>query len=155
MVTNQKTTLASAHFGEIEWDAVSELLLPFGLPGFEDERRMVAVEVPAQRPLVFLQSAEKPEVCFVALPVRAIRPDFELSLSDDDRFVLRMDDSTRTEIGADVLCLALLFPGPAGIETNLGAPIVINLRNLRCIQADGGATAGRYRLGDGRWESTC
>jgi flagellar assembly factor FliW len=153
---DQKTVLASKHFGEIEWDSVSELLLPFGLPGFEDERRMVAVEVPAQRPLVFLQSAERPEVCFVSLPVQTIRPNYQLTLSDDDRSGLRLDENASTEIGADLLCLALLFRAVGGIETNLGAPLVINLRNLRCIQAqDSCLAAERYRLGDGKWEPIC
>jgi flagellar assembly factor FliW len=156
MVAEQKTTLASKHFGEIEWDAVSELLLPSGLPGFEEERRMVAVEVPAQRPLVFLQSVEDPEVCFVSLPVRAIRPDYELTLGDDDCFALRIEEGARPEIGSDVLCLALLFPSANGIESNLDAPLVINLHNLRCIQAQPAGTGhGRFRLGDGRWEAVC
>jgi flagellar assembly factor FliW len=117
---------------------------------------MVAVEVPAQRPLVFLQSAERPEVCFVSLPVRTVRPDFELTLSEDDRFALRLDEGAHAEIGIDLLCLALLIPAAGGIETNLGAPVVVNLANLRCIQAQGSmAVGGRYRLGDGSWEPIC
>jgi flagellar assembly factor FliW len=156
MVKDQKTILASKHFGEIEWDTASELLLPFGLPGFEDERRMVAVEVPAQRPLVFLQSAENPEVCFVCLPVRAIRPDYELVLSEDDRLALRIDEQANPQIGIDVLCLSLLFPAAGRIESNLSAPVVINLNNLRCIQAhSAGVAPNRYRLGEGSWEPVC
>jgi flagellar assembly factor FliW len=156
MVMDRRLSLVSKHFGEVEWDPASELLLPSGLPGFEDERRMVAVEIPAQRPLVFLQSAEKAEICFVALPVRVIRPDYELTLGDEDRIALRIEEEARPELGADVLCLALLFPANGGIETNLAAPILINLHNLRCVQSMGAeCPPHRYRLGDGCWVPVC
>src|SRR5271165_6217224 len=107
--------LVSRHFGPVEWDPASELLLPFGLPGFEDERRMVAVEIPAQRPLVFLQSAERAEICFVTLPILTVQPNYQLALSEEDRTALRIPDNTRPEIGADVLCLALLIPSNGGV----------------------------------------
>jgi flagellar assembly factor FliW len=149
-------SLVSKHFGEVDWDPSSELLLPSGLPGFEEERRMVAVEIPAQRPLVFLQSAEKSEICFVALPVRVIRPDYELALDDEDRTALQIGDEIQPELGTDVLCLALLVPSNGGIETNLSAPVVINLHNLRCVQSQGcGCAPSRYRLGDGCWVPLC
>ena len=148
--------LISEHLGEVEWDPASELLLPGGLPGFEDERRMVAVEVPAQRPLVFLQSVEKPEICFVSLPVRTIQPDYEIVLSEDDKAALRIADDARPEIGADLLCLALLFPSEGRLEANLGAPVVVNLHNLRCVQSQTESAPCHYRLGaEGRWEPAC
>lgn len=156
MLAERRLSLVSKHFGEVEWDSGSELLLPSGLPGFEDERRMVAVEIPAQRPLVFLQSVEKDDICFVALPIRAVRPDYELALGEDDRSALLIDEDANPEIGPDVLCLALLFPSHGAIETNLDAPIVINLHNLRCVQLQGSASGScRYRLGDGRWVPAC
>jgi flagellar assembly factor FliW len=150
-------TIVSKHLGRIDWDRRSELALPAGIPGFEDELRMVAVEVPAQRPLVFLQSLEKPEICFVSLPVRTIRPDYQLALNEEDRIALEIGDGACPEIGADVLCLALLFPSDGSLEANLGAPIVINLHNLRCVQSQGAECEPcHYRLsGEGRWERVC
>lgn len=150
-------TIVSNHLGEISWDPANEILLPAGLPGFDEERRMLAVEVPAQRPLVYLQSVERPEVCFVALPARTILPNFEPPLSDEDRATLRIPEDVRPEIGADILCLALLFPGADGLEANLGAPIVVNLHNLRCLQAQDRDEAPRhYRLTrQGNWEPVC
>ncbi len=44
------------------------------MPGFEEQRRMIPVEIPSQRPLVYLQSLESDEICFVALPVYVIDP---------------------------------------------------------------------------------
>ena len=118
---------------------------------------MLAVEVPAQRPLVYLQSVEKPEVCFVSLPVRIIRPDFQVALSEEDRATLHIADDSTVRIGEDILCLALLFPSNGALEANLGAPLVVNLHNLRCVQSQGVENEpGYYRLGrDGRWEPAC
>lgn len=152
----RRLSLVSKHFGEVDWDPASEILMPSGLPGFEDERRMVAVEIPAQRPLVFLQSAEKPEICFVTLPIRTIKADYELTVGEEDRTALRFEGETQPEIGTDVLCLALLFPSHGSIETNLAAPVVVNLHNLRCVQLqESGTPACRYRLDEDRWVAAC
>jgi flagellar assembly factor FliW len=150
-------TIHSAHLGDIEWTPGCELFLPGGLPGFEQEYRMIPVEVPVQRPLVFLQSLDNPETCFVSLPVRTIHPDYQICLGEEDRVALLFDLDRDLSIGADVLCLALLVPFENTVQANLDAPIVINLHNRRCIQAlPSGAPKGYFRLADGgRWESVC
>jgi flagellar assembly factor FliW len=155
MTLNQ--TVQSTHLGDIDWSPGCEIFLPAGLPGFEDERRMIPVEVPQQRPLVFLQSLETPSTCFVSLPVRTIFPAYQLSLSEDDRAALRCDGDRELSIGADVLCLVLLVPFEDTVQANLDAPVVINLHNRRCIQSlPTEPKAGRFRLVDGgRWEPIC
>lgn len=147
----------STHLGDIEWSQGCELFLPAGLPGFEDERRMIPVEVPVQRPLVFLQSIESPGTCFVSLPVRTIDPGYQLRLSDDDRAALLFEGERELSIGADVLCLALLVPFENTVQANLDAPVIINLHNRRCIQSlPSESFAGHFRLADGgRWETVC
>jgi len=151
------SVMKTPHLGEISWDAGSELFLPSGLPGFENERHMIPVEIPAHRPLVFLQSTERSGVCFVSLPVMTICPDFKLHLTDDERVSLLFQDMGDPEIGVDVLCLALLFPSGGTVEANLDAPVVINLHNSRCLQAlSMEAARGYYRLtGAGTWENLC
>jgi flagellar assembly factor FliW len=151
------SVMNTPHLGEISWDAESELFLPSGLPGFENERRMIPVEIPAHRPLVFLQSTERVGICFVSLPVMTICPDFKLHLTDDERVSLLFEETGDPEIGADVLCLALLFPSGGTVEANLDAPVVVNLHNSRCVQAlPGDASRGYYKLSDaGAWEKVC
>lgn len=150
----------SAHLGEIAWEAANELSFPAGLPGFERARRMVPVEIPSQRPLVYLQSAESPDICFAALPVLAVNPGFRLQISDDDQALLGLEGETAT-LGVDVMCLALLIPGRPAVQTNLRAPIVINLHNGHAVQAVASnavpdASAGLWRLRrDGAWEAVC
>ena len=115
----------SPWIGEIEWDEQCEIHFPHGLPGFENERRFLPVEIPAQRPLVYLQSVENHAVCFLCLPVLTIDPAFALELSEDDHAMLRLEDGLEPELGRDVLCLGLLAPLGRTVETDLRTPIVI------------------------------
>ena len=62
----------SRNFGEIEYVAGEQFVFPNGLPGFPSERVFVPVEVPEQLPLLYLQSAQTPDLCFVNLPVSCI-----------------------------------------------------------------------------------
>ena len=154
--------MVSPWLGEICWQEGCELQFPAGLPGFEQQRRMVPIEIPSQRPLIYLQSAEHVGVCFVALPVLTVSPGFQLRLSEDDRSLLEFDPLSFAKgdspaLGTDVLCLALLVPSGRTVQTNLDAPIVINLHNSRGIQAVSAApAAGSYRLSEaGGWEALC
>jgi flagellar assembly factor FliW len=144
----------SPWLGEIRWSAAEELCFPAGLPGFERCQRMVPVEIPSQRPLIYLQSVEDARVCFVAMPVLAVWPEFALQISDDDRAAVGLAEDAA--IGTDVMCLALLLPWGRSVQSNLDAPIVINLQNGRGVQAVAPAgTAGLFRLGENGWEAAC
>jgi flagellar assembly factor FliW len=156
-----KSCVVSPWLGEILWEAACELHFPVGLPGFEQATRIVPVEIPLQRPLIYLQSATDARVCFLTLPVLTVLPSFCLDLSEDDRALLELDrfrSSDESPIpGMDVLCLALLVPSGPTVQTNLDAPIVINLHNGRGVQAIAPApAAGCYRLSkEGEWRPVC
>ncbi len=153
-MTTQRT-IRSTRLGEITFDSDSEIHLPSGLPGFESERRMIPVEIPAQRPLVYLHSATSPDLCFVTLPAPVVSSQFRLCLSEEDSAALQLD-AREPAIGEDVLCLAILLPSGGTVQTNLGAPVVVNLHNFRCVQAIGAGIPAHYRLADGgRWEEIC
>jgi flagellar assembly factor FliW len=154
--------IQSRWLGEIESDARSELIFPAGIPGFENDRRILPVEIPSQRPLVYLQSLIHPEVCFAALPVFVIDPGFRLHLSDEERLLLQLPEGCDPEIGVEVLCLALLMSSGDEVRVNLNAPVVINLHNSRGVQSiTTDQSAGYFRPGyfrldpAGRWEARC
>jgi flagellar assembly factor FliW len=103
--------MVSPYFGEIHWEPGCELTFPAGLPGFERHRRSIPIEIPAQRPLLYLQSADAAEICLLALPALAVRADFRLNLSEDDRLLLGIEPDNEVPVaGIDVICLALLVP---------------------------------------------
>lgn len=149
--------IRSPWLGEIESDPGAELFFPSGIPGFENEHRILPVEIPSQRPLVYLQSVENAAICFAALPVFVIDSRFHLRLSEEERSALDLPEDCDPVIGADVLCLALLISCGEGVRVNLNAPVVINLHNSRgiqCISTDN--AAGYFRLEEnGRWENRC
>jgi flagellar assembly factor FliW len=147
----------SRWLGEIESDPRSELTFPAGIPGFENERSILPVEIPSQRPLVYLQSLIHPDICFAALPVFVIDPGFRLRLSDEERSLLQLPEDCDPVVGADVLCLALLMSWGDEVRVNLNAPVVINLHNSRGVQSiTTDRAAGYFRLEPtGRWESRC
>ncbi len=162
----KRYTLRSACLGDLEWEAASELFFPQGIPGFESEKRIVPIEIPAQRPLVYLHSACTPDVCFLALPAGGITPGFRLRLLPDDYQALDLEPGPEPVPGEDILCLALLgpsMPGPGmpeadgtGIQTNLAAPVVISLHNQRGHQLIPATGPEYWRLGEnGCWEVLC
>jgi len=127
--------LTSIHFGKISYQESAAFHFPHGLPGFERARTFLPVSLPDRDPLIFLQNVEDPALCFLALPILAADPAYRLEVSPDDLALLGMPPRPQPRIGADVLCLAVVSLREAGPTANLLAPIVINLRNRRAVQA--------------------
>jgi flagellar assembly factor FliW len=84
---------------------------------------------------VFLQSLEDPALCFITLPVLAVDPQYRLEVSGDDLGQLGLSPGKQPRIGTDVLCLTVVSIRESGPTANLLAPIVVNLRNLKAVQA--------------------
>jgi flagellar assembly factor FliW len=146
----------SQFLGDLSSEPGSELFFPNGIPGFEAERYLLPIEIPAHRPLVFLQSTSNPETCFVCLPASSIASQYQITISEDDRAILELQQDGILVIGEDILCLALLLPAPGTVRTNLDAPIVINLRNYRCAQIVTPLRLGSVQLTDsGSWGAIC
>lgn len=102
---------------------------PAGLPAFEEERvlRFVPPERPA--PLLVLESPRTGGPQFLVIPVALIEPDYELELSAEDRTVLGW------EAGDALAVLAVVALEEAGVTANLLAPVVLNARTRRGVQA--------------------
>lgn len=101
------------------------ITFPEGLPGLAASQRFVILRPEDLEPIVVLQSVEDGEVSVPAIPVYAVKPDYRLILSEQDRDALGdVDDKPDSEF----VCLAvLILPGsdhPAAC--NLFAPVVIN-----------------------------
>lgn len=135
-------SLQTEQFGELEYSEDAALLFPRGLPGFERARKFVLLDDAELAPLVHLQSLEIGGLCFLALPVRAIDPEYETLLSAEDREVLG---------AGPTLDLALLSAARDGtLSANLLAPVVIDLATRRAVQAVRADTqySHRHELGE-------
>jgi flagellar assembly factor FliW len=129
-------TFVSAHFGPIAVDEASTIEFPEGLPGFEDRRRFLPLEQPQPGGLVFLQSLERADLCFLAMPVQVLRPGYQLELTAEDRATLELPRDRQPVIGQDVAALAILSLVEGEDPTaNLRSPVVIHLQTHRAVQA--------------------
>lgn len=128
-------SLETKSFGTIAFESRDAIEFPRGLPGFEDRRRFLAIRQERARPLVFLQSLEDPGLCFITTPVLAVDPRFRLKLSEEDREAIGLSPVRRPRIGKNVWALGVIAVRETGPTVNLLAPLVINLRSLRAVQA--------------------
>jgi flagellar assembly factor FliW len=104
------------------------LEFPSGLPGFETYTRFVLEHRAEIAPIMVLQSLDSADLCFLAAPVNAIDPAYELAMTAEDQAVL---GST-----GEILCLAILSAAKDGpLTANLLAPVVIDARTGRAVQA--------------------
>lgn len=128
--------LSTVYFQELEYSNHSVIDFPAGLPGFEDQIAFLFLEQPHTRPLVFMQSLLNPRLCFLALPVSVVDPEYRLSLSPEDLTALGLEPDSAPKVGADIGCFVLLTVAENSPPTvNLMSPIVLNLRSRKAIQA--------------------
>jgi flagellar assembly factor FliW len=127
---------STAQLGPIAVDDESTIEFPEGLPGFEECRRFAPLQHPAHPGLVFLQSLERPTLCFLAVPALAIRPDYRLSVSTEDLELIGFESAAQPLIGTDVVVLAILSLVEGEAPTaNLLSPVVIHMRTRLAVQA--------------------
>lgn len=129
-------SLDTKYFGTIEYDNSSVFHFPLGLPGFENERRFIPMEVPDNAPLIFLQSVRTQDLCFLAFPILVVDREYCLTIAPDDLALLELDEKVQPRIGEDVLVLGpLCVQHDSPVTANLMAPIVVNVRTRRAVQA--------------------
>jgi flagellar assembly factor FliW len=121
--------------GNISYEPEAAFQFPRGLPGFEERRSFVAIKLPGSEPLVFVQSLEDPGLCFVTLPVGAVEQDYELEMRDEDLELVGFPAGFQPAIGIDVACLVVIAIRETGPTANLLAPLVLNLRTSKAVQA--------------------
>src|SRR5690242_7607025 len=94
--------LSTVYFQELEYKNDSVFDFPSGLPGFEDQIAFLFIDQPQNRPLVFMQSLINPCLCFLALPVLAVDPQYRLNLSGEDLAALGFASCTAPKIGSEI-----------------------------------------------------
>jgi flagellar assembly factor FliW len=134
--------IETKNFGRIPYEDDAALIFPRGLPGFENRGRFLPMTFPGREPLVFLQSLEDPDLCFITLPIWAAHPSYRLDMTREDMTLIGLRPGARARVGEDLLCLAVISVGPDGPTANLLAPLVVNLRNRHSVQAV--AASSRY-----------
>ena len=123
------------YLGDVVYGDEAVIEFPAGLPGFEPEKTFILLTAPDLEPLVFMQSLATPELCFTTIPVLSVMADYSLSMSASDLDSLKLPLGRQPVIGRDVACLAILHFAEQATTANLRAPIVIDLKARRGVQA--------------------
>lgn len=114
-------------FGEVEID--NKLIMNFqsGIPGFDDLKEYVLLNV-EDRNFRCLQSINEKEMCLLVISPWDYFKEYEINLSDNETSELQISNEK------DVLVFNILTVREGNITANLVAPIVINLLNNKAKQ---------------------
>ena len=133
-------SLPTTYFGQLDYNEDSVFEFPSGIPGFEEHTRFLLVDHAQSHPLVFVQSLLSPSLCFIAVPVLVVDPQYRLELTEEDLTSLQFPSGVPPRIGEELACLALVtvieFSDPTA---NLRSPLVLNLKarvGLQIIHQD-------------------
>jgi flagellar assembly factor FliW len=128
MTTENPLAIMSPAFGRVE--IAEEQLLEFdGLPGFADLRRFAVLQHDRESPFGWLLSVERPELAFLVTDPRLFFPDYCPELDAAHLLVLEANESDEL----DVLAIGRIQDG--NLRLNLAAPVVVNARSRRGLQA--------------------
>ena len=127
--------METKNFGKISFEQESELDFPRGLPGFDNRKRFVAVRLVESDPLLYLQSLEDPDLCFITMPILVVDPSYRLKVAGEDLQQLGLSANRQPRIGQDVMALTVVSIHETGPTANLLAPVLVNLRNRKAVQA--------------------
>lgn len=126
-------------FGPIEYALEDVIEFPLGLPAFEQEHSFLLIAPLTAKPLVFLQSLGRSELCFVTLPLEVVDPNYQLSVSAEDLTVLLLAGQNLGAVGlasdVRIRTLAIISLTDSCPTANLLAPLVINVKEKRGAQA--------------------
>ena len=117
-------TVRTTRFGQVRYRDDEAFDFRWGLPGFPVLRRFVVLTVGAQKPFVWLQSLEKPEVAIPLVDPWTIFEDYDPKLPAATSAVLEIDRAD----DFCMMCVTVVGGGATEFAVNLLAPIVFNLR---------------------------
>lgn len=120
----------TAKFGLLEIDENKVLHFVSEILGFPGSRRYVLLPVHHEKPFLWLQSVDEPQVVFLTTWPRVFFPDYRPEIPS---LYLKLLSVERIE---DLDLLVILAPGKKeGYTANLMGPIVINVPKRLALQA--------------------
>ncbi len=122
----------STRFGSFEVDPARTLHFAEPLLGFPTSTRYVIVEV-EDSPYFWLQSAEEPEVAFLAVSPFLFFPSYDLELGDEEQQALEISSPEQAEV-MTLLTIHRTGATAQSITANLLGPIVVNIETRSARQ---------------------
>lgn len=123
-------TLATSRFGEVAFTDADVFEFPWGLPGFAEQRRFLALSLAEQPNFVWLQSIDDPKIALPAADPWQIFPDYEPRMPSYATEALQLQSAE----DFTVLCVVVVTKDAEEMTMNLMAPIILNLKSRRARQ---------------------
>ena len=111
--------------GEIEYEESGIITFNKGIPGFEELKKFILVNLVDYEPFKLLQSLEENEIGLIVTSPYEFFNDYEIKLSDETIKNLKIETPEQVTI----LTTVTLNSDVKKITTNLQGPIVINTSN--------------------------
>jgi flagellar assembly factor FliW len=128
-------TIHTSRFGAIAITGEDIISFPEGLLGFNELRRFVLLDDPADEIFAWLQSCEEPGIAFPLLEPELFTSDYKISLTKHDMELLGL----KSMEGYTTFSIITIPNDPTQMTANLKAPIVINVQNRiarQCVLQD-------------------
>ncbi|MGZ3504185.1 MAG: flagellar assembly protein FliW [Vulcanimicrobiaceae bacterium] len=126
----QATTIETPRFGEVSYAESDVIEFPWGLPGFAEARRFLALSLADQPNFVWLQSVDDPSLALPCSDPWQIFPEYDPRLPGYATSALELENPDDFSI----LCVVVVTKGAQEMTMNLLAPVIINLKTRRARQ---------------------
>jgi flagellar assembly factor FliW len=111
--------------GEIEYEENNIITFNKGLPGFNELKKFILLDLKQYEPFKLLQSLEDDEIALIVTSPYEFFKDYEIKLSEETIKNLKIDSPKQVNIVTTVT----LNSDVKKITTNLQGPIIINTYN--------------------------
>ncbi|BCZ48634.1 flagellar assembly factor FliW [Clostridium gelidum] len=116
--------LSKVH-GEIQYEESNRVTFNKGIPGFNELKKFILLDLEEYEPFKLLQSLENDEISLIVTSPYEFFNDYEIKLNEETIKTLKIDSPEQVII----LTTVTLNSDPKKITTNLQGPIVINTSN--------------------------
>ncbi|MBN7573076.1 flagellar assembly protein FliW [Clostridium sp. 2-1] len=111
--------------GEMEYEDHNIITFNKGLPGFDELKKFILLDLQGYEPFKLLQSLENEEIALIVTSPYEFFEDYEIVLSEETVSNLKIDSPEQVNI----ITTVTLNSDVKKITTNLQGPIVINSSN--------------------------
>ena len=111
--------------GEIEYEENNIITFKKGIPGFENLKKFILIDLEEYEPFKLLQSLKDDEISLIVTSPYEFFKEYEIKLSEETIKNLKIDSPNQVII----LTTVTLNSDVKKITTNLQGPIVINTSN--------------------------
>jgi flagellar assembly factor FliW len=123
----------TTRFGTIAIPEEEVITMPFGMPGFSDQKQFVLLDHKENSPFQWYQSIQDPSLAFVITDPLLFKPDYAVNLQNIVEELGWDEDLTEDQL--KIYAIVNIPPGsPEKTTANLIGPVLMNLATHEAVQ---------------------